>query len=93
MNSPIRVSTPSHPPASSVFSPGVALALAMWIYMVLALVAIPITSVYAHAMSGASALAAGVFLEWLRSRGNKDYATVFLIFLTLAPLLYRYQHG
>lgn len=79
--------------APVAFSLGVAFALAMWIYMVLALVAIPITSLYAHIMAIGASLFCGTVLEWLRSRGSKDYAIVFLILLTLAPLLYRYQHG
>ena len=79
--------------APLVFSPAVALALTMWIYMVLALTVLPVNSLYVHGLAIATSLAAGIPLEWLRSRGRKEYATVFLILLTIAPLLYRYQNG
>ena len=91
----VRASIPSRtqPKESLVFSPGVVLALAMWIYLVCLLTVVPIYSVQAHALAVAASLAASLPLEWLRSRGNKEYATAFLILLTLAPILYRYQHG
>ena len=100
MNSPTPVQNAraSNPPTKEakiplVFSPAVALVLAMWLYMVLALVLLPVNSLYAHGLAIAASLTAGIPLEWLRSRGNKEYAIVFLILLTIAPLLYRYQHG
>lgn len=105
MNTPNRIPAPvvHHPqpgrsyrlsrtPATP-FSFGIASALAMWVYMVLALAVLPTNSLSAHLVAIGASIAAGIPLEWLRSRGSRDYATVFLILVTLAPLLYRYQHG
>lgn len=79
-------------PVPSVFSPAIVLVLAVWIYAVNAL-AVPPHSLLAHAVAIALSIVASSFLEWLRSRNNPYYAAGFLILLTLAPLLYRYQHG
>jgi hypothetical protein len=87
MKSPNRVLLPV------VFSPVLSLVFGLWVYVVIALVAISNVAFYSHAMAAAASFAAGVVLEWLRSRGSKEYAVVFLILLTLAPILYRYQHG
>lgn len=80
-------------PFPTAFSPAIALVLAMWIYMVNVLTAVPPHSLSAHGIAIAGSLLAGFPLEWLRSRGNRDYAVVFLILLTLAPIVYAYQHA
>lgn len=77
---------------TSVFSPAFAFVLALWLYMVHVLVVLPIDSPKAHALALIGCLCAGLPLEWLRSRGNQDYAIAFLILLTLAPLVYAYQY-
>ena len=87
-------STPiQEPGVASVFSFGLATVLAMWLYMILVLVALPVDSLNAHAWAIAASMLVGGVLEWMRSLGHKNYATVFLILLTLAPLLYKFRHG
>ena len=68
---------------TSVFSPAFAFVLALWLYMVHVLVVLPIDSPKAHALALIRCLCAGLPLEWLRSRGNQDYAIAFLILLTV----------
>lgn len=77
----------------TAFSTLTAFSLALWIYMVHALVVLPTNSPTAHMMAMAGSMLAALLLEWLRSRGNRDYATAFFILVTIAPLLYAYQHA
>lgn len=78
---------------TSVFSPAFAFVLSLWLYMVHVLVVLPVDSPRAHAIALMGCICTGFPIEWLRSRGNRDYATAFLILFTLAPLVYAYQHA
>ena len=97
MNTPNRIPAPvvHHAPPRSGYrlSRVPATPFSFGIASVLALAVLPTNSLYAHLTAIGASLAVGLPLEWLRSRGSRDYATVFLILVTLAPLLYRYQHG